>query len=375
MADLLGFEANPPGGLRGRHVAPQDEPPSLEGQESQRNAFRRPLGFRLRGGSEVDGFVGCCGCCAVFIFIIASMSLTTLEPNEFGLLQNHISGNISYAVDRGGLHFTTPFRSYIKFPAAQMTLEFSSHSEDRPPVVTRTGGDKSQQGAGGQSESGGQPIHISFALQYNFVPSHLLQVYMNFGSYEATKQRLLMWAGNRVSNTAQDFTPQDFWQRREEVAKEMFLAIKDTLWKQGHVHVTKFEMTKVSFDPKFELSITQVQVSEQKKVINEYEQRVQEVSQSIAVLESENDAQIANISAGAEAAAKEIRAGASQEAFDLKQRMKATKYKALKQTLEFDDRQMSEYFKIKALQAQQDSSSSDGTARLTVGLPPIRPRS
>ena len=47
--------------------------------------------------------------------------------------------------------------------------------------------------------------------------------------------------------------------------------------------------------------------------------------QHISVLQSENQAHIANISAGAEAKSKEIKAAARRDAFNLKQGMKAKK--------------------------------------------------
>jgi len=49
------------------------------------------------------------------------------------------------------------------------------------------------------------------------------------------------------------------------------------------------------------------------------------VVQHISVLQSENQATIANISAGAEAKSKEIKAAARRDAFNLKQSMKAQK--------------------------------------------------
>ena len=58
--------------------------------------------------------------------------------------------------------------------------------------------------------------------------------------------------------------------------------------------------------------------------------------QHISVLQSENQAHIANISAGAEAKSKEIKAAARRDAFNLKQGMKAKKsLGGLKQTLFF----------------------------------------
>lgn len=282
---------------------------------------------------------------SVFFVVCVTFFVATLAPNEFGLKQNIISGEIEETVVRGGVHVTGPLKGFIRFPAAQLTIEFSGRSSDHPPVQTRTGADPAD------PNSGGQPISISCALQYRFMPESLRTVYFSFGSYEAARQRFILLAGNMVGNTAQDFIPQDFWEHRDVVATRMLLEINNTLWRQGVV-VDSFQIMKVDFATSFEDSITAVQVAEQSKVVNEYEQEVQEVVQAIEVMKYENMAHIANISAGAEADAKEICAGATRDAFNLKQGMKAKKYGELRSRLGFNNEQMSEYFKMKSVQKQ-----------------------
>ncbi|CAE7231506.1 unnamed protein product [Symbiodinium necroappetens] len=120
---------------------------------------------------------------------------------------------------------------------------------------------------------------------------------------------------------------------------------------------------KVDFAKQFEDSITAVQVAEQAKVVNEYEQQVQRVVQHISVMKSENEAAIANISAGADAKSKEIRAAARRDAFNLKQGMKAQKYSELQKKLELNGVQMSEYFKIKSVQGQSSSGKAPTSAQ------------
>eukprot|EP00439_Symbiodinium_sp_Y106_P031877 s1680_g3.t2 len=267
----------------------------------------------------------------LFFFItFVGSSVAALEPNQFGLTKNVVSGSIAPYVLRGGLHILGPLRSFIVFPAAQGTLEFSMVSPDRQPVKTRTGADPQD------PDSGGQPISISCAVQVQFVEETLQQVYLSFGSFEAARQRQLLLAGNVVSNTAQEYTPTDFWTKRDDIAARMLEKINGTLWRQAYVKAMQFEIMKVDFAKQFEDSITAVQVAEQAKVVNEYEQQVQRVVQHISVMKSENEAAIANISAGAEAKSKEIRAAARRDAFNLKQGMKAQKYSELQKKLELN---------------------------------------
>lgn len=294
-----------------------------------------------------------------FLFVICTTCFSFLEPNQYGLLRNFISGSISTEVVRGGMHFTGPFKGYIIFPAAQGTLEFSRASLDRPPVQTRTGADPQD------PDSGGQPIAISCALQIKFVPEKIREVYLSFGSFEAARQRYLLLAGNMVSNTAQEYTPADFWSIRDQIAARMLHKVNETLWYQGSVVAMRFEIMKVDFARSFEESITAVQVAEQSKVVNEYEQQVQRVVQHISVMQSENQATIANISAAADAKSKEIRAGAKRDAFNLKQGMKATKYSELKKALGFDQKHMAEYFKIKSVQG------TGAKGKVVIGVPSV----
>merc|ERR1719215_1405655 len=140
----------------------------------------------------------------------------------------------------------------------------------------------------------------------------------------------------------------------------MVAEVNRTLWRQGKVMATRFELFKVDFAQKFEDSITQIQVAEQSKLVNEYEQQVQRVVQSIEVMKSENLATIANISAGADASAKEIKAAARRDAFNLKQAMKARKYSELQKRLEFNAEELQEFFKVHVLQSQ-------GAGKVVVG--------
>jgi len=310
---------------------------------------------RLRGGDDFDGPLAMVGFLLGFLFILFSTCVSTLDPNEYGLIRNFITGGIGFEVVRGGFHLTGPFKGYVIFPAAQLNLEFSRGSLERPPIVTRTGADPND------PDSGGQPIQISCAIQIKFLAETLHDVYLSFGSYQAARQRYLLLAGNVVSNTAQDFVPADFWSRRDAIAAKMLHKINHTLWEQGSVIAVRFEVMKVDFATKFEDSITQIQVAEQSKVVNEYEQQVQRVVQAIEVMKSENMAAIANISAGADATAKEIRAGAKRDAFNLKQAMKAKKYGELQKRLEFNADELQEFFKVHILQSQ-------GTGKVVVGM-------
>lgn len=332
-----------------------DEPP---------RSRRSPLSSlpRLRGGNEaVNAMAGVTGCCVAFFFVM-SMFIASVSPLEYGLKKNNLNGVVFTEHVQGGLHIVAPWQSYLTFPATRVTLEWSnSYNADRPMVNTRTGADPND------PDSGGQPLGISCAVQIRLIPEKLREVFLNFGSYTAAKQRYILLAGNMVSNTAQEFTPQDFWTHRNTIASRMLGKLNNTLLGNG-AEAVSFEIMKVDFAHQFEQSITGVQVAEQQKVVNEYSQQVQQVEQQIAVLNSHNVAKIATINANAMRLAKEMVGNATKAAFVAKQDAKAVNYQKLKEELELTSAQFAEYIKIRSLMAQ---SSAGGKVVVSVAPPSV----
>jgi len=306
----------------------------------------------IRGGNELALVSACSAFSLVFFFIVWGFFVQSLGPNDYGLKRNKISGTIdANNVQRGGLHLLGPYKEFMVYPATQITLEFSKHSLYRRgygPIAARSGSDRDS----GDEAGGGQPITISCAFQYKFRPQDLAEIYLSFGSSEAATQRFYQLSKMAISSTAQRFTPQDFWQDRETIADAMLKSINKTLVQDGHVEAVRFQIMKVEFQPVYEDSITSIQIAEQQRVINEADQKVKEVEQSIKVMEAENAAAIVNISAGADADAKYKVAEAKKDAFVLTQESKAKNYGHLQSQLGLTGPTLTEYFKIKAVQAK-----------------------
>jgi len=282
-----------------------------------------------------------------FTILLAIFFVASLDPNEFGLRRSRLTGKVDDIPSRGGIHLLGPLSAFVRFPAAQLVLEFSTGpNSDRPPIKARTGTGSE----GGDTQSGGQPISIYCAMQIQLVGDKLKRMYLSFGGWEMAKERILLIAGNKVLLTAQEFSAQEFWTERPKVSERMLRSVNATVFRDCGVFVTRFQITKVQFAESFEASITAIQVAEQQRVVNEYNQQVQQVFQSIAVMQAINQATIANISAGAEAQSKEICATATRDAFNLKQTMKSQKYLELSTTLNLNADDMEEYFKIKSVQ-------------------------
>lgn len=320
---------------------------AVPAQEAARGPRQRRRFPPLSGGDEVDPSMVIGGCLTTFTILLAIFFVASLDPNEFGIRLSYLTGKVDDIPERGGIHLLGPLTTFVRFPAAQLALEFSQGpNSDRPPIQARTG--KGSQGE--DSQSGGQPIRINCAMQIQLAGDKLKDMYLAFGGWEMAKDRVLLIAGNQVLLTAQEFTAQEFWTERRQVSDKMLRRVNETVFHVCGVFVTRFQITKVSFVRSFELSITAIQVAEQQRVVNEYNQKVQRVFQSIAVMKATIQATIAGISAVAEAQSKEICANASREVFHLKQTMKSQKYSELSAALNLTADDMEEYFKIKAVQ-------------------------
>jgi len=325
---------------------------------------------RLRGGDndEIRFAATALACSICCIFLICNFFIASLDPNMYGIMRNTLTGSVDVEVFRGGIHLVSPVKSFIQFPAAQQRLQFSDRYPhgidqllpgDKPAINARTGAPRT--GADNStspgvdtdsgSEGGGQEIQISAAFQYEFNQEHLQHVYMNYVSFEGARARYLQRSQADIIIVCQEYPPQAFWEEREKVVAAMKERISKSLSEMGAI-VTQFFLLKVAFAQSYETSINSVQVATQQAVVNKYEQRVMLVSQSINKMKSAIDAQIANIAAGAQAKAKQMVATANRDAFNKKQGAKAKLYKALKEKLGFKNKQLSEYFKIKAVQDQ-----------------------
>merc|ERR1711988_1006064 len=232
-----------------------------------------------------DGDDGCCGpdncteenragalCCCVVLTVITvillALSFDVVKPTEFGLLQNGWTGWVyTDEVYPAGRHFVWLKNFFITFPAYRVNAEFSTAANaNAPPVPGRTGRDAND------PDSGGQPVTLSFAFQYQFEKDDVGKVYREFGEmYEA---RYLLFARMAVSDVAQNFTPEKFWTSREKVAEEMFSTMKDLLRKNGMTTVTGFQLLQVDFPTKYEDMITGIQLQVQYKLTSEYQQKV-----------------------------------------------------------------------------------------------------
>jgi hypothetical protein len=215
-------------------------------------------------------------------------------------LRNTITGRIDAAhVYYGGRNYIgwsmfVGLQEPLVYPSNLQTMIFTRHySGDRvnatvvSPVSTRTGGDRSDEqdlGKFMETESGGQPVLLSCSFQFRFLRERVPDVYLAFKSLRGALVRYELLGRNAIAVTAQRFTANEFWRSRKKISDQMRFMLNETIFKDGYAEVVYFYIERVDFAPKYEASITAIQVAEQLRTTRKYSQGVAEVQQQIEVL-------------------------------------------------------------------------------------------
>lgn len=131
------------------------------------------------------------------LIILFAVSWDVVEPTEFGLKYNSVTGTVDTRNPySGGRYIIGPGRRFLKFPASAAKIEFSDQEgADLGPIHCRTGRDLSD------PDSGGQPISISLAIQYRLPKDQLGAMYRKFAM--DWHYRHMQFAQQVVSVTAQ----------------------------------------------------------------------------------------------------------------------------------------------------------------------------
>jgi hypothetical protein len=202
-----------------------------------------------------------CGLFSVFGFIMLfAMSLDTLEPAEFGIVKNGFTGSVDLNPDNvytGGRYFLWPRHYFLVFPRNLRSLEFEE-GNDRPPIPARTGPDPDDR------ESGGQPVSLSVAFQYQLQKQSVPNIYQTYGlAWEAS---YLRFAQQAITNVAQQYEPKQFWNHRRQIELAMHRAANETIFQHGMATVANLQLLKVEFKQNYEQTIINIQLQEQLKV-------------------------------------------------------------------------------------------------------------
>jgi len=299
--------------------------------------------------------------CGAILFVtgvlLFSLSWATIEPTEYGLVHNSLTGYVT--TDQtwtSGRYLIGPTKEFIKFPATQVMLEFSDRSET-PPVEARTGSDIND------PDSGGQPVRLSLSILYQLKPDDLGRIYTDFSTqYES---RYVQFVRQAVSDVSQRFSPQTFWQDRGELTREMLKAIHDLVSKEGGADVLSLQLISADFSRKFEDSLVSIQLATQARTTQEYQKQVVKAKKDIDILRSQIQSEITVVSANAAAARTLVLNNASAAGFHLTQNSKAANYRLMQEELGLTNEQLMDYLRVKSVRTHNSQ-------KLVVGLPGIK---
>jgi len=301
----------------------------------------------------------CWGLSGFFVFILLfAMSWDTLEPTEYGLVQNGFTGYVDLNpnnVYEGGRYFIWLRHYFLIFPRNLRSLEFDVGGY-RAPIPARTGPDPDDR------ESGGQPVSLSVAFQYQLIRRQVPVIYQTYGM--AWELSYMRFAQQAITNVAQQFTPKQFWNSRRDIELAMHRAVNASIYRQGMAIVQNLQLLKVDFKVNYEETITNIQLQEQLKVTKNYNLDVTRVLKEVDILQSETQADIALISATAAREAAVIVNQAEAEALELEQSTKAYWYSQLKHSLGWNNTNFLQYVKIKSLSAQPSETMTVGVSAM-----------
>jgi len=290
----------------------------------------------------------------VFVFIglviLLSSSFDHLKAVEYGILRNTITGQLDYDnVYEGGLRLVGPFSRFVRFPAGEVTIEFSNNrTAQQPPVQTRTG-----KGKGGSDKSAGQNVNISMSFQFKFQPSLLPNVYKSLALNYLPRYYVI--ARNVVSDVSQLFSPQQYWTERYVIANTMLNQLNESLFEEGYVTVTRVQLMRVDFSSQYEDAITATEVQNQETMTQKYNQTVQDLLQGIEVLKADANATIVSVGAKAAATSSIITNQAAAEAYSNIQSATAQAYESLRVKLNLTNEELLTLIKMKAIRKQGNS--------------------
>jgi regulator of protease activity HflC (stomatin/prohibitin superfamily) len=225
------------------------------------------------------------------VFILA-LSWDTVEPIEWGLKYNSISKSITNeTIYDGGRYLIWPFHSFIDFPRALKTIEFSTRrGANAQPLRTRT------------AEGLALGLHISF--QYQLIASEIPALYaMNNQDYEATFIRI---ARDTILQAAGGYEAPKYWESRSKIAKDMQHEL-DVELRKAHAKCVYLQLLQIDLPQSYENSIVETQVEVQNSKMKKYEQEAALIRQEINIMRSQTAQDINILNSTAQGKAYQIR--------------------------------------------------------------------
>jgi len=240
--------------------------------------------------SSVGTKIFCCGgtCLVLIVTTLIMMAVSTIEPTEHAILYNKLTKTLYDETYTGGMYYAGVTSSFVKFPANQKTIEFSSErNADVMPLATRT--------------KEGLLLQLHFSFQYQIDPKGLKSLYALTGEkgYKTLYERL---AGDIILKEAGNFAASEYWLKRTEIGNKMRDSLNTALG-VAHAKVTNFQFLNIDLPDTYENAIVLTQIENQKAQTSSYNREIDLIKAQITVDQSDAEMKTTVINAGAQAEA------------------------------------------------------------------------
>jgi len=219
------------------------------------------------------GIGGCC-CCfwSIFIIILLSISMTTLETGNYALKFSHYQQNvIGDPIVEPGVMWVGPLNSLILFPSVHQIVYFGQPSYK--PLENEISLDSVH-----SRTRDGLQIYVRISLQWFLSPEHLKGIYKILGgaedllagevfdnkpSFSGSFVRITRGA---LTEVCSEYTAAQFFANQSIVEKRMFQRLRDTfnMRDKGFViNIAGLQVRDVDLPDAYEDSIADTQKEEQ----------------------------------------------------------------------------------------------------------------
>lgn len=227
--------------------------------------------------------VGCVG----FAALLVVCSIGAVPPLEYGIRYNYFSKNADVEkVYYAGRHFIGPWNSFLLFPAAVQSIEFTNEAGLKPsgtrfPALhTRT--------------KEGLALHMQVSLQYKLTEKLVGKLYKEFNrNYEVMFTSVIR---DTLIKVAADYEAEQLWKERQKVGENMQNMVNEAL-QETYAECWGLQLMVIELPKTFDSSIVSTQVQRQNISTMEYSQAAAQIRAQTSVIQADFAAKVKVIKA------------------------------------------------------------------------------
>ena len=274
-----------------------------------------------------------------FLFFYLLISMSCVEPLEYGLPYNRFTKTIGKTVYSSGRYILNPFKSFLIYPSNLITIEFSSSKKATSnPLQTRTGD--------------GLSLTLSVSFQYKLIKEEIPKLYnlanINFHStFVRISRDIILKVGGLFNATS-------YWTEREKISKTMLIELDKELSK-AYANCVSLQVIKIELPKSYEDSIVMTQIEIQKANMRKFEQIAELIRQNTSVIISEAEQKIKVVNASGLAEAYRIKAFANAMALNKTVNAEKDAYSKVMEILKLKQGDLVEYALLDSIKGKKKS--------------------